>query len=75
MLLLRQILVPSLFLGVSALSLAGCGQTGALYLPVTPPGTQRATLPESILPQGLMKPKKAPEAATEPGPDPSTPKP
>ncbi|HQC87201.1 MAG TPA: lipoprotein [Rhodoferax sp.] len=33
MLKAKQILVRSLALGAVALNLAGCGQTGALYLP------------------------------------------
>ena len=48
-------------------SLSGCGQTGALYLPQTPPGVQRATLPQSIF--GYGKGVSAPaEAASAPLP-------
>ncbi|MDD5030181.1 MAG: lipoprotein [Rhodoferax sp.] len=47
---MKQILVPALVLAACAVTLAGCGQTGALYLPVNPALANRATVPESLLP-------------------------
>lgn len=44
------------------LGLAGCGQTGTLYLPTEPAAANRATLPESLWP---VMPKK--KQGTEPG--------
>ncbi|MDO8767414.1 MAG: lipoprotein [Burkholderiaceae bacterium] len=41
------------------LSLAACGQRGALYLPTSPAGAQRATLVET-----LTAPVAAPAAAS-----------
>ena len=51
----RQILASATagalaFAALTALS--GCGQTGALYLPNTPEGVQRATLPQAIFGYG-----------------------
>lgn len=40
------------------LGLAGCGQTGRLYLPTEPAAAKRATLPESLWP---AMPKKQQE--------------
>ena len=49
------------------LCLAGCGQTGRLYLPTEPAATNRATLPESLWP---VMPKKQAESTA---PDAQTP--
>lgn len=42
-------------LGVAALSalmlVGACGQRGPLYLPIDPAATQRATLPQAVIPQ------------------------
>ena len=71
MLRTSRILVSALNHGVCAgiaalmlLALAGCGQTGTLYLPTEPAAAKRATLPESLWP---VMPKKK-EGAT-PGAD------
>jgi predicted small lipoprotein YifL len=57
------------FAVIALLLLAGCGQTGPLYLPKEPAAAQRATLPQSLWP---VMPKKP----TEDGkPAPSTPAP
>ncbi|MBP9148193.1 MAG: lipoprotein [Rhodoferax sp.] len=50
MLNLWQILVRTLVLGVGTAALAGCGQTGDLYLPTDPAAAQRASLPQTLLP-------------------------
>lgn len=58
---------------VILLVLAGCGQTGALYLPTEPAAANRASLPESLWP--VMPSKKregAAPAASTPAPVPST---
>ncbi len=54
-------------MAVALLGLAGCGQTGQLYLPTEPAAANRATLPESLWP---VMPKKKPESTTT---DPQTP--
>jgi len=53
MLWMKEILVRALALGVCAATLGGCGQAGALYLPTSPAAANRATLPESLLPDAL----------------------
>lgn len=63
MLLIPQILVRTFVLGASAAALAACGQQGPLYLP--PAGTDRATLPESLLP-AIGKPQNQNSAAGKP---------
>lgn len=50
MLRIQQILVSAIALAAIAGSLAGCGQTGPLYLPTEPAAARRATLPEILLP-------------------------
>ncbi|MDO8699365.1 MAG: lipoprotein, partial [Rhodoferax sp.] len=46
MLITKQILVSALVLGACVLNLAGCGQTGALYLPArTTPAKQTPLAP------------------------------
>ena len=47
-----------------AAALSGCGQTGALYLPQTPEGVQRATLPQAIFGygEGVSAPQDAASA-------------
>jgi len=51
------------------LGLAGCGQTGALYLPTEPAATKRASLPESLWPVMPRKPAPAQaEAVSRPAP-------
>jgi predicted small lipoprotein YifL len=69
MLRTSQILVSALNHGVCTgiaavmlLALAGCGQTGTLYLPTEPAAANRATLPESLWP---VMPKK--KASADPG--------
>ena len=49
---------------VLAAALGGCGQTGALYLPQTPEGVQRATLPQAIFGygEGVSAPQDAASA-------------
>ncbi|OIN91366.1 MAG: hypothetical protein AUJ20_11100 [Comamonadaceae bacterium CG1_02_60_18] len=53
MLLIRQILGRVFVLGACTVTVAGCGQAGALYLPTSPAAANRATLPESLLPDAL----------------------
>jgi predicted small lipoprotein YifL len=45
-----QILVRTIVLAVGAASLAGCGQTGDLYLPTDAAAANRASLPQTLLP-------------------------
>lgn len=52
--------------------LAGCGQTGALYLPTEPAAAQRATLPQALWPVMPERPKPA-AAAPAPAPTASGP--
>jgi predicted small lipoprotein YifL len=52
MLLTKQILVSALALGAGVLNLAGCGQTGALYLPA------RATPVKAVAPTETAAPEK-----------------
>ena len=49
---------------VLAAALSGCGQAGALYLPQTPEGVQRATLPQAIFGygEGVSAPQDAASA-------------
>ncbi|MBK6385388.1 MAG: lipoprotein [Rhodoferax sp.] len=72
MLRIHQILVRRLFTSIAPavcmVSLAACGQKGALYMPATPPGTQRATLPETLM-LGTTR------FATTPAPSASSPSP
>ena len=53
---------------VLAAALSGCGQTGALYLPQTPEGVQRATLPEAIFGWRATGAEPAEDAASAPRP-------
>lgn len=48
MFLIPRILVSAIVLGVNAVSLAGCGQQGPLYLPTEAAAAKRATLPETL---------------------------
>jgi predicted small lipoprotein YifL len=48
---------------VMLLALAGCGQTGTLYLPTEPAAANRATLPESLWP-AMPKKKQGAESGT-----------
>ena len=57
------------FAVIALLSLAGCGQTGPLYLPTEPAAAQRATLPQALWP---VMPRKQTEGSK---PAPSTPAP
>jgi predicted small lipoprotein YifL len=50
MLKTKQILVRTLLIASGVLSLGGCGQPGALYLPTEPAAAQRATLPQTLTP-------------------------
>jgi predicted small lipoprotein YifL len=78
---LRRVFAPValVVIGLSgSLLLAGCGQTGALYLPTDPAATQRASLPKSLWP--FMPSKKKDEAQPQadqnpdgPAPTPATP--
>ncbi|NCP41667.1 MAG: lipoprotein [Rhodoferax sp.] len=52
--LIRQILVRTLVLGATAVTLSACGQSGALYLPTSPAAANRATLPQSLLPDDTL---------------------
>ncbi len=49
-------------------ALAGCGQTGALYLPTEPAAAKRATLPESLWPVMPKKKESADAGAGTPAP-------
>lgn len=51
------------------LALAGCGQTGNLYLPKEPAAANRATLPQSMWP-AMPDNKKSETPATGPSPAP-----
>ena len=61
MLTYLRILVRTLVLAFSAVTLGGCGQTGALYLPTEPAAAQRATLPQT-----LIKPAARPASSPAP---------
>ncbi len=67
MLKVRQILVSALGLIVLGVGPAGCGQRGPLYMPTEPAATNRATLPDLLLP-GSSKPNDtaAPTSASAP---------
>lgn len=56
MLRVFQILVSAIVLALNAVSLVGCGQQGALYLPTAPVAAHRATLPEIVLRTGPASP-------------------
>lgn len=58
-----------------SLLLAGCGQTGALYLPTDPAATQRASLPKSLWPFMPSKKKDEAQAQGDQNPDGPTPAP
>ncbi|MGN1057676.1 MAG: lipoprotein [Comamonas sp.] len=45
-----QILVRCIALAVCTAALGGCGQRGPLYLPTEPAAQNRASLPDSVLP-------------------------
>jgi len=64
--LFHKILARRLALAATAVIVAACGQTGALYLPTPPAGVHRASLPESLMPASLMKTPAATDAATPP---------
>ena len=49
-------------------ALAGCGQTGALYLPPEPAAATRATLPASLWPVMPKKKESADAGAGTPAP-------
>jgi len=53
-----QILVRTSVLALGAATLAGCGQTGDLYLPTDAAAAGRASLPQTLLPA------KTPASAT-----------
>ena len=55
MLIAKQILVSALVLGACVASLAGCGQTGALYLP-TRPGPKAVTQPLTTITPSMPNP-------------------
>ncbi|QKO22849.1 lipoprotein [Rhodoferax sp. BAB1] len=60
---------------IASLALAGCGQTGNLYLPTEPAAAKRATLPQSMWP-AMPDRKKPGTPATPPTPSqPSAPAP
>jgi len=59
MLIAKQILVSSLVLGAGLSTLAGCGQTGALYLPTERTPTVPSTTAAKVLPTPV------PAASTE----------
>ncbi|MCA3238556.1 MAG: LPS translocon maturation chaperone LptM [Curvibacter sp.] len=60
------------FAVIALLGLAGCGQTGPLYLPTEPAAAQRATLPQALWPVMPKKPaqssRPAPPAAPSAAP-------
>jgi predicted small lipoprotein YifL len=62
-------------IGLSGALLAGCGQTGALYLPTDPAATQRASLPKSLWPFMPSKKKDEAQAQDEQNPDGTAPTP
>ncbi|WP_222621960.1 LPS translocon maturation chaperone LptM [Variovorax sp. PAMC26660] len=73
MLNLRQILVSArartalmVCLVAGAAGLAACGQKGALYQPNDPAAAQRATLPQLLVPGGLLNSTPSTEAAPAP---------
>ena len=47
-----RLILASVLAFAALTALGGCGQTGALYLPRTPEGVQRATLPQAIFGYG-----------------------
>jgi predicted small lipoprotein YifL len=51
MLNVRQILVSAIGLSIVGVTLSGCGQKGALYLPTDPAAKDRATLPGLLIPE------------------------
>jgi predicted small lipoprotein YifL len=55
---------------VALLALAGCGQTGTLYLPSEPAAANRATLPESLWPVMPKRTGNAESGASAPAPTP-----
>lgn len=62
-------------IGLSAALLAGCGQTGVLYLPTDPAATQRASLPKSLWPFMPSKKKDEAQPQADPNPDGTAPTP
>jgi predicted small lipoprotein YifL len=50
MLNVRQILVSAVGLALVGVGLTACGQKGSLYLPTDPAAKERASLPQSLLP-------------------------
>jgi len=63
MLNVRQILVSAVGLVALGVALAGCGQTGSLFLPTDPAAANRATLPESLMPGKKDAPKPGDSSA------------
>jgi predicted small lipoprotein YifL len=74
---LRRVFAPVAFvvIGLSGSLLAGCGQTGALYLPTDPAATQRAGLPKSLWPFMPSKKKDEAQPQADQNPDGPTPTP
>jgi len=64
--LFNKILARRLAFAGTAIIVAACGQTGALYLPTPPAGVHRASLPESLLPTLLMNTPPADGTASTP---------
>ncbi|AVO43054.1 MAG: lipoprotein [Simplicispira suum] len=66
MLIARQILVRTLVLAASGAVLAACGQRGPLYLPSEPAASQRASLPQTLLPAAVSAPPPRSPASSPP---------
>jgi len=54
---------PVLTMLYAVLALSGCGQKGDLYIPASPAGAQRASLPDSLKPGNANTPPSRPEGA------------
>ncbi|MBK7720195.1 MAG: lipoprotein [Giesbergeria sp.] len=66
MLIARQILVRTLVLAASGAVLAACGQRGPLFLPTEAAASQRASLPQTLLPTALSAPLPRSPASSPP---------
>lgn len=72
MFLIPRILVSGIVLGVNAVSLAGCGQQGPLYLPTEAAAAKRATLPETLWRSGSVDTTSPAPAAPAPANSPAS---
>ncbi|MBV8621447.1 MAG: lipoprotein [Curvibacter sp.] len=68
-----EILVRPVVLVLLAGALSACGQRGPLYLPKDPVATNRATLPQSVIPDSLrtQPDNQTGESAPSPAPTPA----